>query len=73
MQLSLTDKIIVVTGGAKGIGLGICKVLASEGAIPFIVGRNEADNIAVVNEIEVSGGKAFQVTGANVRGAFDLQ
>jgi len=62
MQLSLTDKIIVVTGGAKGIGLGICKVLASEGAIPFIVGRNEADNIAVVNEIEVSGGKAFQVT-----------
>ncbi|HSD06996.1 SDR family oxidoreductase [Flavobacterium sp.] len=62
MQLSLTDKIIVVTGGAKGIGLGICKVLASEEAIPFIVGRNETDNIAIVNEIEASGGKAFQVT-----------
>lgn len=61
MQLSLNDKIIVVTGGAKGIGLGICKVLAEEGAIPFIVGRNETDNKAVVKAIEASGGKALQV------------
>jgi NAD(P)-dependent dehydrogenase (short-subunit alcohol dehydrogenase family) len=62
MQLSLTDKIIVVTGGAKGIGLGICKVLVEEGAIPFIVGRNETDNKAVVKAIEATGGKALQVT-----------
>lgn len=61
MQLSLTDRIIVVTGGAKGIGLGICRVLAAEGAIPFIVGRNETDNKAVVAAIEASGGKALQV------------
>lgn len=61
MQLSLNDKIIVVTGGAKGIGLGICKVLASEGAIPVIVGRNEADNKAVITDIEASGGKVLQV------------
>lgn len=61
MQLSLNDKIIIVTGGAKGIGLGIGKVLAAEGAIPFIVGRNETDNQAVVRAIESSGGKAFQV------------
>ncbi|WP_348798077.1 SDR family oxidoreductase [Flavobacterium adhaerens] len=61
MQLSLNDKIIIVTGGAKGIGLGIGKVLAAEGAIPFIVGRNEIDNQAVVRAIESSGGKAFQV------------
>ncbi|MWB93904.1 SDR family oxidoreductase [Flavobacterium sp. GA093] len=61
MQLSLSEKIIVVTGGAKGIGLGICNVLANEGAIPFIVGRNEADNLQAVNEILASGKKAFQV------------
>ncbi|REG96437.1 L-fucose dehydrogenase [Flavobacterium aquicola] len=61
MQLSLTDKIIIVTGGAKGIGLGICRVLAAEGAIPFIVGRNETDNKAVVAAIEASGRKALQV------------
>lgn len=61
MNLNLNDKIIIVTGGAKGIGLGICKVLASEGAIPVIVGRNEADNEIAVKEIETEGGKALAV------------
>jgi L-fucose dehydrogenase len=61
MNLSLTDKIIIVTGGAKGIGLGICKVLAAEGAIPVIVGRADADNQIAVKEIEAEGGKAMSV------------
>jgi L-fucose dehydrogenase len=61
MDLGLANKIIVVTGGAKGIGAGIVKVLAAEGAIPVIVGRSEADNLIVVSEIEAAGGKAFQV------------
>jgi L-fucose dehydrogenase len=61
MNLQLTDKVIIVTGGAKGIGEGIVKVLAAEGAIPVIVGRSEADNLKVVHEIEVAGGRAFQV------------
>lgn len=60
MDLLLKNKIIIVTGGAKGIGLGICKVLAAEGAIPFIIGRNEEDNIHAVQEIEGMGGNAFQ-------------
>lgn len=60
MDLLLKNKIIIVTGGAKGIGLGICKVLAAEGAIPFIIGRNEEDNIRAVQEIEGMGGNAFQ-------------
>lgn len=58
MNLDLKNKIIIVTGGAKGIGLGICKLLASEGAIPFIIGRSEADNLKAVQEIEASGGSA---------------
>ena len=62
MDLQLNNKVIIVTGGAKGIGLGISKVLAAEGAIPFIVGRNEADNIAAVKEIETAGGQAKYVT-----------
>ena len=37
MDLHLTDKVIIVTGGAKGIGAGIVKVLAAEGAIPVVV------------------------------------
>lgn len=52
---------IIVTGGAKGIGEGIVRVLAREGAIPFIVGRNESDNKAAVAAVETAGGKAYQV------------
>ncbi|MDB4919196.1 SDR family oxidoreductase [Mucilaginibacter sp.] len=61
MNLQLTNKVIVVTGGAKGIGAGIVKVLAAEGAIPVIVGRTEADNMVVVHEVEAAGGKVHQV------------
>ena len=61
MNLELKDKIILVSGGAKGIGEGIVKVLASEGAIPVIIGRNEEDNLQLLKTIEASGGKAFQV------------
>jgi L-fucose dehydrogenase len=62
MNLQLKDKVILVTGGAKGIGLGISKVLAVEGATPFIVGRNEEDNKAAIKEIFDSGGKAKYFT-----------
>jgi L-fucose dehydrogenase len=61
MNLDLTDKVIIVSGGAKGIGEGIVKVLATEGAIPVIIGRSEADNLKTVSAIEAAGGKAFQV------------
>lgn len=61
MDLQLKDKIIIVTGGAKGIGEGISKVLAKEGAVPVIVGRSEADNQLTVKVIESEGGKAFSI------------
>jgi len=58
MDLQLKDKIIIVSGGAKGIGEGIVKVLAAEGAFPVIIGRSEQDNLKVVNDL---GGKASQI------------
>ncbi|WP_310379947.1 SDR family oxidoreductase [Flavobacterium sp.] len=61
MNLNLKDKVIVVTGGAKGIGLGICKVIASEGGIPVIIGRSENDNLKAVKEIEALGFKAKNI------------
>jgi L-fucose dehydrogenase len=61
MDLQLKDKLIIVTGGAKGIGEGIVQALAKEGAIPVIFGRNEQDNLKVVSAIEAAGGKAHHV------------
>ena len=61
MDLQLKNKVIIVTGGAKGIGEGIVKVLANEGAIPVIVGRNEGDNNKLLNELMTDGKQAFQV------------
>jgi L-fucose dehydrogenase len=58
VDLGLKDKVVIVSGGAKGIGEGIVKVLAAEGAIPVIIGRNKEDNLRVLQEI---GGKGFQV------------
>lgn len=40
MNLNLTDKVVIVTGGAKGIGAGCVEVFAAEGAVPVIVGRS---------------------------------
>lgn len=61
MDLGLKDKIIIVTGGAKGIGEGIVTLLAEENAIPVIVGRSEADNLQVVSKIKSTGKNAFQI------------
>ena len=52
------NKIIIVTGGAKGIGEGIVKALAAENAMPVIIGRNEADNVKALESIS---SKGFQV------------
>lgn len=61
MDLQLKDKVIIVTGGAKGIGFGIVTVLAEEGAIPVIVGRSENDNQAALQELRKKGLRAEQV------------
>jgi L-fucose dehydrogenase len=41
MDLQLKDKVVIVTGGAKGIGAAIMRACADEGAIPVIVDRDE--------------------------------
>lgn len=58
MNLNLENKVIIVTGGAKGIGKAIVKILAEEKAIPVIIGRNKKDNLAALSEIDNKGYQA---------------
>ena len=61
MNLGLQDKIILVSGGAKGIGEGIVRVLAREKAIPVIIGRNLEDNLMTAESVKADGGMAHHV------------
>jgi L-fucose dehydrogenase len=62
MDLHLTNKVFIVTGGAKGIGAAISKTLAAEGAIVMIAGRDKNDNQKMVDEIVKAKGKASDQT-----------
>jgi L-fucose dehydrogenase len=62
MNLDLKGKVIIVTGGAKGIGAGITKSLAAEGAIPVIVGRDANDNDAIIKEVGAGLGITAELT-----------
>lgn len=59
MNLGLKEKVIIVTGGAKGIGAGISQALGLESAMVVIVGRNAQDNQACIDLIQAIGGQAF--------------
>ncbi|MFC3811571.1 SDR family oxidoreductase [Lacihabitans lacunae] len=62
MNLNLNEKVILVTGGAKGIGEGIVSQLALEGAFPVIIGRNKADNELAFEKLQAAGGFGLTVT-----------
>ena len=54
-MLRLKDKVIVVTGATRGIGSGIAKMLAKEGAHVIISGRNIEEGTSLESEIRKAG------------------
>lgn len=52
----LASKTAIVTGGASGIGLAICKLFAQEGAAVEILDRNVDEMNKAVAEITAAGG-----------------
>jgi NAD(P)-dependent dehydrogenase (short-subunit alcohol dehydrogenase family) len=56
MDLELEGKVAIVTGGSRGIGLAVGRVLAAEGANVALVARNEAALDAAAARISGQGG-----------------
>src|SRR5882757_6717712 len=52
MDLNLKNKVIVVTGGASGIGHSIAKNLVSEGAIVCILDNNQKAGAGISEEMK---------------------
>jgi NAD(P)-dependent dehydrogenase (short-subunit alcohol dehydrogenase family) len=70
----LKDKVIAVTGGTKGIGAGIARFLAAEGAYVVLSGRSKSEGEALAEEIKKTGHRAefFQADVSRVEDCFGL-
>lgn len=61
MDLGLKDKVIIVTGGAAGIGEAISLQIADEGGIPVMVGRNQKAAEMVMEKLEKKNQSYFNI------------
>ncbi|HYM35653.1 MAG TPA: SDR family NAD(P)-dependent oxidoreductase, partial [Steroidobacteraceae bacterium] len=63
MDLQIKDHVVLVSGGAKGIGAAIVRGLAKDGAIPIILDKDANAANSVESELRNSGCTSFTVIG----------
>ena len=59
MDFELRGKLVLVTGGSRGIGKAIALMLADHGADLIICGRNQDTLNSAVKDIQLKGGQAW--------------
>jgi len=76
MDLELDNKVVLVTGGAKGIGAAIARAVAQEGALPVVVDRDAPAAKDLIAQLARKGLNAHFIeadlsSSANCRAAVD--
>jgi L-fucose dehydrogenase len=61
MNLQLLDKVVLITGGAKGIGAATARALAEEGAVPVIVDRDREAGEKLSAELSRNGARSLVI------------
>ena len=61
-QIDLTDQVVIVTGGGRGIGHGIALTLAEAGAKVAVTARSTNQLVDTVAVIKKAGGRGMAVT-----------
>jgi L-fucose dehydrogenase len=62
MDLQLNGKVVLITGGAKGIGEAISRGAAKEGAIPVFVDKDADSGNRLHSELQASGAKSLFIS-----------
>src|ERR671937_452901 len=57
----LTDKVVLVSGGTQGVGAGVARAAAREGAAVAVTGRRREPGEALAAELQAAGAKALFV------------
>lgn len=73
MFTSMEGRSVIVTGGSKGIGKGIARVFAQEGANVLLAARNETMLQAAAHELSDVGSGRVEITVADVADVEDCR
>ncbi|HYM96449.1 MAG TPA: SDR family NAD(P)-dependent oxidoreductase, partial [Candidatus Sulfotelmatobacter sp.] len=71
MDLGIAGKVAMVTGGTRGIGLGVAQALAAEGVRVSVIARNQEDVDSTAAAIQGFGVAADLLTEAGCRRAVE--